>query len=523
MNETDSPSFEQLHCRLASCGQEHVLRWWDTLTEQQREELVEDLKGIDASQVAGLFRNGTACDHRDVSDNDVATPSSVVPLPSSPADRKREEAAAIRGKDAIRAGEVAVVMVAGGQGSRLGHEGPKGTFPIGPVSGKSLFQIHAEKVLAMNRRYGVAMPLYIMTSPENDRAVREFFTHNGYFGLDPDNVLLFQQGMLPAVDRTTGKILLAQTNRVALSPNGHGGVVKALAEGGHLQRMHQLGIRYLYYFQVDNPLAKIADPAFLGHHIEADADISLKVVRKRTPEERLGVVVECNGRPQIIEYSDLPDLLAQRCDTNGSLDLWAGSIAVHILNLAFLERLVEDGKGLPFHRAVKSVPYIDDEGRRVSPTEPNALKFETFLFDVLPQARRVLVVETAREDEFEPLKNASGENSPQTVRQAMSRQFARWLTQAGIEVQQDIGAGPMPLEISPLFALDAEELRERLSWTGPVNQPLLLDDATLAVYAGEDNHYVVHSMYVSRSATTQSQIDRRHVFQLCCNAKPQSV
>ncbi|MBN2021576.1 MAG: UDPGP type 1 family protein [Pirellulales bacterium] len=514
MIQANDASFQNLHSRLAPWGQEHVLRWWDVLTPCEREQLARDVENIDVSDIVDLFRHNATdggCP-RDLSD--VTPPSSVSPLPASSSERRREEEAVARGRDAIRAGLVAVVMVAGGQGSRLGHDGPKGTYPIGPVSAKSLFQIHAEKVLATNRRYGVAMPLYVMTNPDNHRTIRRFFAKNEYFGLDPRRVVFFQQGMLPAVDRRAGKLLLAERHRVAMSPNGHGGVLRVLANGGHLRDLDRQGIRYLFYFQVDNPLVKIADPAFLGRHIGSGAEMSLKVVRKRAPEEKLGLVVELDGRPQIIEYSDLPDDLARRRNADGGLELWAGSIAVHVFDLSFLKRLAANGTVLPYHRAVKTVPYLGEDGRRVSPAEPNAMKFETFLFDALPEAHKALVVETRREDEFEPLKNASGENSPTTVRQAMSNLFASWLAQRGIEVARRAdGAGAIPLEISPLLALDPDELVVRLSWSGPVTEPLLLDarypyvSVEDAVLAGENNRRAAHSAHGRMPVTSHVEND----------------
>jgi UDP-N-acetylglucosamine/UDP-N-acetylgalactosamine diphosphorylase len=400
----------------------------------------------------------------------------VTRLASSPADRKRDREAAASGEQALRAGQVAVVLVAGGQGTRLGHDGPKGTFSIGPVSGKSLFQVHAEKVLALGRRYGAPLPFYVMTSPDNDATTRDFFAAQGCFGLDPDQVIFFQQGTMPALDRRTGKLLLADKGSLATSPNGHGGVLQALADGGHLADLAERGVRYLFYYQVDNPLVKVADPTYLGHHIGAGAEMSLKVVPKLTAAEKLGVVVEVGGRPRIIEYSDLPADLAQRRAPDGDLEIWAGSIAVHIFDVAFLRRLAASGAMLPYHRAVKKVPCLNDGGRAVWPAEPNALKFEMFVFDALPLAGTALVVETSRREEFEPLKNAEGENSPATVRQALSDLYAGWLNRAGVEVvRRADGSAAVAIEIGPLLALDAEELRARRPQTGPVACPLVLD------------------------------------------------
>ena len=297
--------------RLDRHGQSHLLRWWGELNEGERARLASEVASIDFDQLDRLIAEL------------VRGEGGAVPAGRScPADRgrtgcRRPTASAWRsaappvvGADAMAAGEVGVILVAGGSGTRLGFEGPKGTFPIGPVSSASLFQIHAEKILALGRRFGEPIPLYIMTSPENHQATVDFFQATSRFGLD--HVRFFVQGQMPAVDRATGKVLLASKDHVALSPDGHGGTLAALAPPGPdgtpscLDEMRECGVRTLFYFQVDNPLVRIADPAFIGLHREADAEMSFKVVERHSPDEKLGVVVRVDGRPQVIEYSDLP-------------------------------------------------------------------------------------------------------------------------------------------------------------------------------------------------------------------------
>jgi UDP-N-acetylglucosamine/UDP-N-acetylgalactosamine diphosphorylase len=285
---------------------------------------------------------------------------------------------------------------------------------------------------------------------------------------------------MPAVDRQTGKVLKASRCQIALSPDGHGGTLAALATPGIagepscLNEMRERGIRTLFYFQVDNPLVQIADPAFLGLHRQAEAEMSFKVVERLTPEEKLGVVVTFDGSPQVIEYSDLPPELASRREPEGRLELWAGSIAIHVLELSFVERIVA-GHQLPFHRAIKKVSFTDEAGRIAIPAEPNAVKFEQFIFDALPLARRWTVVETDRSSEFEPLKNAVGLDSPATVHQRMSDLFGNWLEQAGARVpRRTDGSIPFAIEISPLFALDAQELRAKLEPGMVIERPIYL-------------------------------------------------
>jgi UDP-N-acetylglucosamine/UDP-N-acetylgalactosamine diphosphorylase len=317
-----------------------------------------------------------------------------------------------------------------------------------------------------------------MTSPENHEATIAFFESHGHFGLE--HVRFFTQGQMPAVDRATGKVLLTSPGRVALSPDGHCGTLAALAAPGPggmpscLDEMRDRGVRTLFYFQVDNPLVRIAEPSFIGLHREADSEVSFKVVERTSPEEKLGVVVTVDGRPQVIEYSDLPDELAGRRLPEGPLELWAGSIAVHILERSFIERLVGE-QTLPFHRALKKVTYVDDHGQTVKPAEPNAVKFEQFIFDVLPMAERWAMVETDRAGEFEPLKNAVGPESPATVHQRMSDQFGNWLEQAGAIIpRRPDGSVPFGIEISPLFALDAAELKSRIEPGLVIERPIYL-------------------------------------------------
>jgi UDP-N-acetylglucosamine/UDP-N-acetylgalactosamine diphosphorylase len=327
-----------------------------------------------------------------------------------------------------------------------------------------------------------------MTSPDNHADTTRFFAEHKNFGLP--HVRLFVQGQMPAVDRATGKILLAAKDHIALSPDGHGGTLAALATPGEdgspscLVEMREQGIRTIFYFQVDNPLVQIADPAFLGLHRQAGAEVSFKVVEKIHPNERVGVVVEVGGRPQVIEYSDLPPELAERREPEGHLELWAGSIAIHIFERAFIERIVAEAK-LPFHRAIKKVKHLDSSGTSVDPKEPNAVKFETFIFDTLPLAERYAVVECDRAVEFEPLKNATGPDSPASVRQRMSDLFAGWLEAAGVKVpRRSDGTVPFGIEISPLFALDPAELKAKVSAEFDVDGPIYLYETAGSSRAG---------------------------------------
>jgi len=464
--------------RLEKHRQAHLLNWWEELDAQARARLKSEIASIDFEQLDRLIDALVRGDSALPPPADRVQPIEVVRLPQTDGERVVRRRVSEIGAEALAAGEVGVVLVAGGSGTRLGYEGPKGVFPIGPVSSASLFQIHAEKIVALGRRHGRAIPLYVMTSALNHQATMTYFQANGNFGLK--HVRFFIQGQMPAVDRVTGKVLLASKDRVALSPDGHGGTLAALAAPGTrgtpscLAEMRELGVRTLFYFQVDNPLVRVADPAFIGLHRDALAELSFKVVERLTPDEKLGVVVMIEGRPQVIEYSDLSPELAARRVFEGPLELWAGSIAVHVLERTFIERLVGEHR-LPYHRAIKKVSFVDDSGAFVKSAEPNAVKFEQFIFDALPLAERWTVVETERACEFEPLKNAVGPDSPATVHQRMSDQFGDWLELAGVAVpRRPDGSVPFGIEISPLFALDATELKSKVEPGLVVERPIYL-------------------------------------------------
>lgn len=395
-------------------------------------------------------------------------PQRLIKQPLTADDRRSWALAKSRGEAALRAGEVAAILVAGGQGTRLGISDPKGTFPIGPLTGKPLFQLFCEQLQARQQRYGVRIPYAIMTSDATHAATLADFEAHDYYGLNPEDVWFFPQGNMPAVDAQTGVALLAGPGRLALSPDGHGGILAALQRHGILERFAERGIETLYYHQVDNPSTPVCDPCFLGWHLVAGAEVSTKVVAKRSAEEKMGVIVSIDGKLQVIEYSDLPAELAAETDAEGQLRFWAGNTAMHVFSRRFLERVAADDRALPFHAARKVVPYWTPDGV-VTPEQPNGLKFERFIFDVLPWADQALIVEGDRAEEFNPVKNKEGHDSPATATAALQAVYRRWIRQAGGEIGDAV-----PIEISPLVALEADDLRDWIA-TGPdLSGPVLL-------------------------------------------------
>jgi UDP-N-acetylglucosamine/UDP-N-acetylgalactosamine diphosphorylase len=444
-------------------GQGHVFSFFNELPAAAQQALLAEAAEIDLDELARLTRTLLAKNPVASASFGDLIPAPYVPLPEQGGDAAAWAQAKAAGEAALRAGRVAAFTVAGGQGTRLGWDGPKGTFPVTPVKRKPLFQVFAEKLRAAGASYGRPLHWFIMTSHANHEATGAFFAEHKFFGLDPTRVHFFRQGRMPAVD-FTGKILLEAPGRIAMSPDGHGGSLRALDRSGVLDLLKSEGIDTISYFQVDNPLVRCIDPAFLGWHLGQGSEMSSKMVPKAYPEEKLGHFCVQQGRLVVIEYSDLPLARQREIDpATGRLRFPAGSIAIHVLDREFVRRMARSaGSGqaegetrLAFHRADKKISVIDAAGNPVQPAAPNGVKFELFVFDALPFAKNPIVIETRRVDDFSPVKNAAGADSPQTCRDDQLRQFARWLRAAGVAVEADAAGRPHPaLEISPLFGYD---------------------------------------------------------------------
>ena len=463
---------DDLRRRLMQFGQEHVLFEWDRLDANAQTRLITQLNEIDLEELQRLHAAR-------LQKHALPEPSHLQSLPQPIETPEQLSNFRKLGEQAFRMGEIAFLLVAGGQGTRLGFDDPKGMFPIGPVSGKSLYQLHAEKILAIRNRFGKLLPLLVMTSPATHDPTVAFFDKHRHFGLPHHEVHFFCQGTMPALDYDTGKLLLESPGRLSLSPNGHGGVLAALADHGLFERLLQTGTTTISYFQVDNPLTLLADFEFVGRHKAARAEVSTKVLPKKHPLEKMGNLVLIDGRCSIIEYSDLPADWATRTNDAGGLFFWGGSTAIHLFDVDFLRRMSEHQDTIPWHFAKKKVPYLGPDCRVIQPERENALKFERFVFDVLPLAERWTAPTTTRERDFECLKNATGDDSADTVRRALIRRAADWLTQAGVAAPlNDAGEPKHPLEISPLVAFDAAELKQRLRPGMTIDGPLYLGPET---------------------------------------------
>jgi len=431
-------SARRLRNRLEAAGQKSLADQFDELVDQARSDLLDELADLDLDLVERLRRlaHAPAAPH---------PPGELEPIPFVARDeRPADGAPARRGRERLRAGRVAFALLAGGQASRLRWDGPKGTFPIGPATDRTLFRILVEQLVRAGRDHAVPPRLAVTTSPTTDAATRACFELNDCFGLPRDRLSFASPAALPALD-PEGELLLASPRRLFSCPDGHGGAVQALERVGVLEDWEAQGVTTVCTFQVDNPLLPVVDPDLIGR-VEPGVPVATKVIRKREPGERLGTVLRADGRPAVIEYSEIGAHAAER-GTDGDLRWPLGSIAVHVFSLRFLREGLRDE--LPLHVAHRDVPCIDDGGRRV---RRPARKFERFVFDLFPHAEDIAVVEADRR-EYAPLKRYDGPESPDTCRAALERLYRSWYEQAGRTPPEG------PLELSPLDALGPEDLR----------------------------------------------------------------
>ncbi len=441
----------ELRARAEAHGQSHLFNFWGELAEDSRSRLLAEIDAVDFELVARLAALLTSTEP--AAAPKAFEPPELFPLERDASlERKAGEAREV-GEQLLQAGKLGFLLVAGGQASRLGYDGPKGAFPVGPVSGRTLFELHARRLRAVNSRFGTSCPWYIMTSPANDAVTRSFFEGNDHFGLDPADVHFFAQAMLPALD-LEGRILMTAKDALFLAPNGHGGVLAALAASGSLADAQARGVERLSYFQVDNPLVRPADPLFLGLHALAGARMSSKVVTKRDPAEKVGVIGRADGVLGCIEYSDLPSELREARGEQGGLLFGAGNIAAHVLDVDFVDELTRERLELPWHVARKTMQVLDSEGTKC---DVAGAKFETFVFDALGKSPASVTLEVDRALEFSPVKNAEGEDSPASARRDLCTLFGGWAQAAGLPLPEPDDEGLTPVEVDPFLAETLDE------------------------------------------------------------------
>ncbi|KAM6902353.1 UDP-N-acetylhexosamine pyrophosphorylase-like protein 1 [Xenentodon cancila] len=453
------PTLEQVKQGLERAGQAHVLHFWPELSEEERDAFLQELAQLD---LEGLR------DHCEGAARAAASPASSldghmepVPPESIGSARKSGRSTFSQWEDEgllqISKSRVGVLLLAGGQGTRLGVQYPKGMYNVGLPSGKTLYQIQAERIHKIQELAGrkhdctCAVPWYIMTSEFTLAPTEKFFKENNYFGLEPSNIIMFEQRMIPAVT-FDGKVILQGKGKIAMAPDGNGGLYQALMDNKVLEDMTKRAVEYLHVYCVDNILVKMADPAFIGFCVTKGADCGAKVVQKTHPAEPVGVVCRVQGVPQVVEYSEIQPETAELQGPGGELVYSAGNICIHFFTRTFLQEVADKFVSqLKQHVAIKKVPFVDACGNQVKPVNPNGIKMEKFVFDVFPFSRNFVVFEAVREEEFSPLKNADGAatDSPTTARNSLLAQHWRWVSSAGATLLDEHGNPAVPPSARP--------------------------------------------------------------------------
>ena len=482
----------KLRTHLEAYDQGHLLDHYDRVADEKKKAFLDELSGLDLARVNRVFELSST-DSTDSGEKD----NSLEPIPESARDsvasaseeslKKWREA----GLEAIANNQVAVLLLAGGQGTRLNVPYPKGMYDVGLPSQKTLYQIQAERILKVQKLAegqtgkSCVVPWYIMTSEHTQTSTEEFFSEHHYFGLKKENVVFFEQNLFPCLT-PEGKIILSAPGKVAKSPDGNGGLYKAMGEKGILKDMEKRGVECIHVYGVDNILVKVADPVFVGFCRLKGAGCGAKVVEKVLPTEKVGVICRMNGRFKVVEYSEISLELAQKRDKSGHLVFNAGNICNHYFTVDFLKDVVSHHEGeLRPHVAKKKIPCVDSEGNCVKPTKENGIKLEKFVFDVFEFSKEFAVLQVIREEEFSPLKNAPGaaKDTPEMARDALCNLHYQYIVNSGGQFKRDneeilpdiprktgidqaingsVCMPPVPCEISPLLSYAGEGLREKV-------------------------------------------------------------
>ncbi|XP_063704074.1 UDP-N-acetylhexosamine pyrophosphorylase-like protein 1 [Culicoides brevitarsis] len=453
---------ESLRERLSNYGQEHLLQFWDALSNEERSALVEDIQELNLEEVQSFFKRAT----HSLTDNNTKLDDRLEPIPESKymsISRTSEEKLQMYRREGLRhvsESKVGVLLMAGGQGTRLGFSHPKGMYNVGLPSGKTLFQIQAERIRRLQQmafeetgKRGI-VSWYIMTSEHTMEPTMEYFRKNNYFGLHKSDIFMFEQGSLPCFT-FDGKIIMDAKHRIARAPDGNGGLYRALRDRGVLDNILNRGVEYLHAHSVDNILIKVADPIFIGYCASQNADCAAKVVEKASPNEAVGVVCIVDGKYQVVEYSEITEKTAEMRNPDGRLTFSAGNICNHFFSASFLHKIGKEyEQKLKLHVAKKKIPFVNGAGERITPASPNGIKIEKFVFDVFEFAEKFVTVEVPRDVEFSALKNAdsAGKDCPSTARKDIFKLHKAYVERAGGQIIGD------EVEISPLLSYEGENL-----------------------------------------------------------------
>lgn len=463
--------FETISQELRRFNQSHLLQFWNELTEEQQTILCSEIKEVNVAEVCSFFERAAETLNRDQSKLD----DRMEPLPPElyggvlRSTREELKSYEDEGLLQISEGKVAVLLMAGGQGTRLGVSYPKGMYDVGLPSRKSLFQLQAERIrrledLAYDRtgkRSNITW--YIMTSEATKVATEEFFKKHNFFGLNKNNIIMFEQGLLPCFT-LDGKIIMDEKWKIARAPDGNGGIYRALRDMKILDDMEERGIKYVHAHAVDNILVKVADPMFVGYCVQKKAECGAKVVDKVTPQEAVGVICQVDCQCQVVEYSEITLQTAEKRNSDGKLTFSAGNICNHFFTTEFLRKIANKyERSLQLHVAKKKIPFVDVNGQRHKPVEPNGIKMEKFVFDVFPYADQFVMWEVKREEEFSPLKNAdtAEKENPTTCRNSIFHLHRYYIQEAGGFVETN--GTPVICEISPLVSYAGEGLEKLVS------------------------------------------------------------
>ena len=395
--------------KIKKYGQEQLLDCYDLLDDNKKEQLLDDIISIDFDFITDLYRN------RNMEEGKTNEKIEAIPyIEKEKLTEEEKEYYSKIGTEAIQNGQYAVITMAGGQGTRLGHTGPKGTFILGEPINKSIFEILTDTMMSYVNKFNINIPWYIMTSEENNKATVEFFEDNNYFGYGKENITFFIQGQLPMLSED-GKILLNEEGRIKLAADGHGGIFKAMVDKGYLKDMKEKNIKWLFICGVDNILVKPVDELLLGLTISQNNLAASKSIVKGYPEEKVGVFCKKNGRPYVIEYSEMPKEMTEERTEDGELKFSEAHIVSNLFNINVIEEMYKND--LKFHVAHKKANYMNSNGEVIISEKPNAYKFEAFIFDAFESVEEMTILRVKREDEFSPIKNAEGVDSPETARQ----------------------------------------------------------------------------------------------------------
>lgn len=443
---SEDASVQEAYQKLSVIRQEHLLAYWDKLGQSERSHLLRQIHQLDISTYLQQKKLLT-----------LPTPAQHLPLDVFKEFEYAGNASnKAYGKDLIKQGLMGCLIVAGGQGSRLRFEGPKGMFPVTPVMNKSLFQVFAEKVAAASRQ--AERPLYfaIMTSPLNHQETVDFFKQHQFFGVDPEQLAFFSQGMLPVLNQT-GDLFLETPYCLAEGPNGNGSALEDFYRSGIWKDWYSKGIRYLNFVLIDNPLADPFDAELIGYQARVKSDVVLKCTIRRDAQEKVGVIAKQDGKVTVVEYSEMPEKEKTATLGDGSLQFPCANLSLFCFSMDFIQDVAEKkSKEMPLHLAFKAVKYLDENGIFQNPEKPMAWKYEKYIFDVLSYSSNVSALLYQRENCFAPLKNFSGEDSLATVHEALQKKDQ--------QVLADLTGGPitpLPLELSQDFHYPTPKLIEK--------------------------------------------------------------